>query len=68
MPDAPHLSFPSLEDTTRRPGPGAKPSPAALDVGSVLEVGGFLDDAVEALAGLRGAAVADARLFGFVEA
>ncbi|MFJ4226748.1 DUF222 domain-containing protein [Paenarthrobacter nicotinovorans] len=68
VPDAPLLSFPSLEDTTRRPGPGAKPSPAALDVGSVLEVGAFLDDAVEALAGLRGAAVADARLFGFVEA
>ncbi|MDD7836208.1 hypothetical protein PQ627_13915, partial [Paenarthrobacter sp. AB444] len=36
--------------------------------GSAPEVGAFLDDAVEALAGLRGAAVADARLFGFVEA
>ncbi|MFJ4263551.1 hypothetical protein ACIPYU_14010, partial [Paenarthrobacter nicotinovorans] len=36
--------------------------------GSAPEVGGFLDDAVEALAGLRGAAAADARLFGFVEA
>ncbi|UXM92760.1 HNH endonuclease signature motif containing protein [Paenarthrobacter sp. JL.01a] len=36
--------------------------------GSAPEVGAFLDDAVEALAGLRGAAAAEALLFGFVEA
>ncbi|MFF2844229.1 hypothetical protein ACFVSI_19685, partial [Paenarthrobacter sp. NPDC057981] len=34
----------------------------------VLEVDSVLDDAVEVLASLRGAAVADARLLGFVEA
>ncbi|MEV7663867.1 HNH endonuclease, partial [Paenarthrobacter sp. NPDC089316] len=37
-------------------------------MGAVSEVGSFLDDAYEALAGLRDSATDDARLFGFAEA
>ncbi|MEV7662496.1 DUF222 domain-containing protein, partial [Paenarthrobacter sp. NPDC089316] len=41
---------------------------AVFEVGTVSEVGSFLDDAFEALTGLRDSAAGDARLFGFAEA
>ncbi|WP_260842475.1 13E12 repeat family protein, partial [Paenarthrobacter nicotinovorans] len=56
------------DDTRILPRLGDADANSVAPAGSAPEVGAFLDDAVEALAGLRGAAVADARLFGFVEA
>ncbi|MFC8040642.1 hypothetical protein ACFUOZ_14925, partial [Paenarthrobacter sp. NPDC057355] len=72
------MTFSIVEGATRQAGSGAKP-PAGLSTpapeltallheGSALDSVAFLDDASEALGGLRGSAAADVLLFGFVEA